>query len=580
MRTAPTTHLAYLCSGRLETWRWRRGVLAPGPVFVPDHGGIDAFADYMVDQGRPPVYVLADLVEEDFHRVLLPHVRGRAGRNLLARRLQQHYRETPYRRAALQGREPEQDGAAGRRDDMVLMSALTNPVAVQQWTEALTLVEVPLAGIWSCALLYAALPPMLGFQQAHVLLVTWQSCGMRQSYFKDGQLKFSRLAPAHAECAAETARTRQFLVSAHLLQRGEMLHTLVVTHDDAIAPLSERCVSGPENTFHFMPLAIALERCGVAHGDTGGGTPHQADTLLLHLLARNPPRSHYPCGADARYYRLWRARAALYASALAVAACALVWTGFNLGEYAEANVAADTLAEESRHFTARYRSAMAPLGPTAAPTADMRAAVMVDRLLADQGPAPLDMLSLVSAALDLAPQVQLVSLAWQVEEPAAGAPRSDITDAGGGAGAASTAGAGAGSGAGAGVGAGTGAGTGAGAGDRLGAGPPAGAAGMAARGGSGVPPEADSVPSALLGIPVKPRQSLRVEAEVRLERADARGAVDSMNAFALQLARHPRLAVAIERPVLDVRPDVKLSGRATGEAPPPAQFTLRLELTP
>lgn len=525
MRTAPPMHLAYLCSGRLETWRWRRGVLTRGPVFVPDHGGIDGFADYMVEQGRPPVYLLADLVEEDFHRVLLPHARGRAGRNLLARRLQQHYRETPYRRAALQGREPPlENGADGRRDDMVLMSALTNPVAVQQWTEALTMVEVPLAGIWSAALLCAGLPPMLGFAHAHVLLVTWQSCGMRQAYFKDGQLKFSRLAPAQADCAAETARTRQFLVSAHLLERGEMLHTVAVTHDDAIAPLSERCVSGPENTFHFMPLAIAFERCGIVPGDGGApadapagaptGAPWLADTLLLHLLARNLPRSHYPSGADARYYRLWRARVALYASALAMAACALVWTGFNLWAYAEANLEAGTLAEETRHFTARYRGAMAPLGPTAAPTADMRAAVMVDRLLADQGPAPLDMLSLVSAALDQAPQVHLVSLTWRVAASAGGLP------------------------------------------------------------------DADTVPSALLGIPVKPRQSLRMEAEVRLERADARGAVDSMNAFARQLARHPRLAVAIERPVLDVRPDVKLSGRATGEAPPPSPFTLLLELAP
>lgn len=541
MRTPATMHLAYLCGGRLETWCWRRGLLTRGPVFAPDQGGIDAFADYMVEQGRPPVRLLADLVEEDFHRVLLPHVRGRAGRNLLARRLQQHYRETPYRRAALQGREPEPasepDGVAavGRRDDIVLMSALTNPVALQQWTEALTLVQAPLAGIWSCALLCAALPPMLGFMQPHVLLVTWQSCGMRQSYFRDGQLKFSRLAPAQADCAAESARTRQFLLGAHLLERGDLLHTVLVTPDDALATLSARCASGPENTFHLIPLAMAFERCGVAHGPAG--TPLLADTLLLQLLARHPLRSHYPCGPDARYFRLWQARAALYASALTVAACAMAWTGFNLSAYAEADVAAASLAEENRHFTTRYRGAMAPLAPTAAPTADMRAAVMVDRLLADQGPTPLAMLSLLSAALDQSPQIQLVSLAWQVAVPAAG----DGAPAHAGHGADTSAGGGA---------------------------------------VAGAPPDAAPVPSALLGIPVKPRQSLRVEAEVRLARPDARGVVDSMQAFARQLASHPRLAVVIERPVLDVRPDVKLSGRASVEAPPPSPFTLVLGWSP
>ncbi|MRV72743.1 hypothetical protein GJ700_13595 [Duganella sp. FT92W] len=534
---ASTVHLAYLCSGRLETWRWRRGVLSPGPVFAPDHAGVDAFADHVVALGRPPIHLLADLVEEDFHRLLLPHVRGRAGRNLLARRLQQQYRETPYRRAALQGREPDTGQArSARRDDIVLMSALTNPAAVQLWTEALTLVEAPLAGVWSAALLYADVPPALGFTQPHILLVTWQSCGMRQSYFQDGQLKFSRLAPPQAECAAETARTRQFLVSAHLLERGEMLHTVIVTHDDAIAPLSEQCVSGAETTFHFVPLAAAFERCGMAPGDS---PPLLADALLLHLLARGLPRSHYPTGADSRYYRLWQTRVSLYASALAVAACALVWTGFNVWAYADASISAATLAEEARHFTARYRSAMAPLGPVAAPTADMRAAVLVDRLLADQGPAPLDMLSMVSTALERTPQVQLVSLAWRVEPPPGAA---------GGAGSEA-----------------------------------AGAAAIGREGQSGLPASAagaESVPSALLGIPVKPRQSLRVEAEVRLARPDARGAVDSMQAFAQELARQPRMTVAIEQPVLDVRPDVKLTGRATGDTPPPSPFILRLELAP
>jgi hypothetical protein len=553
---ASTVHLAYLCSGRLETWRWRRGVLSAGPAFAPDRAGIDAFADHVVALGRPPMHLLADLVEEDFHRLLLPHVRGRAGRNLLARRLQQHYRETPYRRATLQGREQglvTDSGNGGRRDDIVLMSALTNPVAVQQWTEALTLVQAPLAGIWSAALLCEGLPPLLGVTQPHVLLVTWQSCGMRQSYFRDGQLKFSRLAASHADCAAETARTRQFLVSAHLLQRGEMLHVVAVTHHDAIAPLSRQCVNGPETTFHFIPLATAYERCGIA---SGAEPPMLADALLLHMLARGLPRSHYPSGADARYFRLWQARMSLAASAAAVAACALLWSGFNLWAYAESNVAADTLAEETRHFTARYRGAMAPVGPTAAPTADMRAAVLVDRLLADQGPAPLDMLSMVSMALDRTPQVHLVSLAWQVEAPAGGG----AGDAVGGGISGSMNGR-------------------AGPDTARAAGGAAGTVGAEGGGGQGQP-DPGSVPSALLGIPVKPRQSLRVEAEVRLARLDARGAVDSMNAFAQALARNPRMTVAIEQPVLDVRPDVKLSGRATADAPPPSPFTLRLELAP
>jgi hypothetical protein len=451
---------------------------------------------------------------------------------------------------------------------MVLMSALTNPLLVQPWTEALTLVQAPLAGIWSAAQLSTGLPQLLGHTEPHVLLVTFQHCGMRQSYFQDGQLKFSRLVPVvterAADCALETARTRQFLISAHLLQRGDMLHTLVLAQKDDLAVLAQQCADGPESTFHFMPLAIAMHDCGLLEH---GGDPAVADGLLLHLLAGGRPRSHYPTGEDGRYYRLWRTRMALYGSSMALAACALLWSGANLWAYAQANVAAGTLVEETRHFTAHYRSALAPLPPAPAPTADMRAAVLVDRLLAEQGPAPMELLALVSAALERAPQVQLVSLAWQVEQPGSGSAGGTVRGPAGGAGpgAAATPSGNAGA---------AGRAPGANAGGR------GAAIAMSAAAQGGDASATDTVPSVLLGIPVKPRQSLRMEAEVRLAQADPRSAVDSMNGFAQDLARDRRLAVAIEKPVLDVRPDVKLSGRAATETPPPAPFTLRLEYTP
>jgi hypothetical protein len=190
----------------------------------------------------------------------------------------------------------------------------------------------------------------------------------------------------------------------------------------------------------------------------------------------------------------------------------------------------------------------------------------------------MDLLSVVSAALDRAPQVQLVALDWQVTPAPGGAGGAAGGSAGGAAFAAGTAAPGRTGSPGMGSAGHSGA-----AGGSPGANAGARAAGIAlpvpgtaGDTGSG----ADSVPSALLGIPLKPRQSLRIEAEVRLAQADARGAVDSMNGFAQELARDRRLAVSIEKPVLDVRPDVKLSGRAASEAPPPAPFTLRLEYTP
>ena len=48
------------------------------------------------------------------------------------RRLAQSWRDTPFRCAHIQGREE-----GGRRDDIVLLSALTNPATLAPWLDAL-----------------------------------------------------------------------------------------------------------------------------------------------------------------------------------------------------------------------------------------------------------------------------------------------------------------------------------------------------------------------------------------------------------------------------------------------------------
>jgi hypothetical protein len=119
----------------------------------------------------------------------------------------QQYRETPFRHHEVQGRESD-----GRRDDIVLLSALTNPSSVQPWVEALEQLQMPLAGLYSTTLLSEDLVHKLKLHNEHLLLVTQQSAGWRQSYFQNGMLKFSRLTPAidrdgkPNDIGAETAR--------------------------------------------------------------------------------------------------------------------------------------------------------------------------------------------------------------------------------------------------------------------------------------------------------------------------------------------------------------------------------------
>ncbi|WP_093557776.1 hypothetical protein [Pseudoduganella namucuonensis] len=529
-------HLFYLSSEGLDAWLWSGGALSHRASFAPGRAGVDAFIDYLEPYGATPAYVLADLVEEDFQRLLLPHVGGKAGRNLLARRLQQQYRETPYRRATIQGRADE-----GRRDDVVLLSALTNPALLQPWTEAMELLKAPLGGLYSASMLGTALVRTLDLRGedkfGHLLLVTRQSAGLRQSYFLDGQLKFSRLTPSvdrdgdAVNVAVEVARTQQFLTSSRLLERGVPLDAVLLAPEADLAALAQQCKDGPETSYHFIPMTEAAKQAGM------DAAPALADGLLLHLLGDARPASHYPLGAEGRYYRFWRARVSLYASSLVLAASALAWMSVNLWGYAQASSAAAQLAQETSRYDAQYRAAMAPMPPTLAPTADMKAAVTVDRLLAAQAPRPLEMLSVLSMALDRAPQIQIVSLDWRVGDGAGAANANAVP------------------------------------------GLPADPA-MFGPGADGAP-VTTPIPSRLLGIPQRAAQTLRVEAEVRPAHNGYRDVVNSMNQLAQDLARMPGLSVAIERPALDMRPEVKLSGKADMNEPAkPHQFVLNLVQRP
>ncbi|TFW13661.1 hypothetical protein E4L98_28685 [Duganella callida] len=519
-------HLLYLSGDQATVYRWRRGSLTQGPSFANDAAGIDAFMDYAETRSASPWYLLADLIEEDFQRVTVPHVRGGAGRQLMARRVLQQYRETPFRHHEIQGRE-----TAGRRDDIVLLSALTNPGSVLPWAEALEQLQRPLAGLYSTTLLSEDLVRRLNLRDAHLLLVTQQSAGWRQSYFQNGMLKFSRLTPAidrdgnPVNVGAEVAKTQQFLTSVRLMARGSMLHAVVVTPAAASSAVDAQCEDGPETTFDFL----TLESVAAAAGLATAGAPleqlagHLAEPALLVLLARRRPASHYTLGPLQRYFRLWRARVSLYALSAALTVCCLGWTGANLWQEHQASADTVRLNTEASQFDLRYKTSMAEMPPRVTSTANMRAAVTVERMLATQSASPLGMSAIVSQALDAAPDIRLLQLDWKVDVPGANLPQP---------------------------------------------------------GQDGT--QAQPISSLVAGIPARAPQVLTLEAEVLAAQDDYRQAVDSMSRFAQALARHPRLTVEIDKPPVDTRSSVRLAGKAGTQAAAPehAKFTLNLVWRP
>lgn len=488
--------LFYLTQDQLCAYQWRRGRLGDATHFAADADGLAAFGAYLDAHLDTPAYMLTDLVEEDFQRLSLPHVGGRAGRGLVARRLQQLYRDTPYRQAQVQARE-----LGGRRDDQWLFSALTNAAAVQPWAAALEQRRVPLAALYSVAFLSAQLVRKLRTPTAHRLLITQQSGGQRQTYFQDGALKFSRLTEVlnhddlATRTAAEAARMQQFLTSTRLLGRGDLLRVTVIAPSASMPALESLCVDGHAVAYDFLDLESAAARLKLA------GAEQVCDLLLLTLAARHAPASHYQLGPQRRFYQLWQARMSLASARWAIALGAVLSIGVNLWQMSSDEHDEARLQREAHDIEQRYQSIMTSLPPTATATANMKAAVQLDSMLRAQAPVPAPLFAVVSAALERNPDINLAALEWKVaHQPAPSQPGNIEASA--------------------------------------------------------------PITASSLGIPQAPLQSLLIEGDVGTPKTGFRPALEAVNRFVLDLRANPQLAVDVVATPLDVRPDVKLSGKA------------------
>ena len=160
-------HFLYLTNDKLVALIWKGGTIVERDVFGSAELGTPSFIAYVAKHRHTATYVVTDLIEEDFRLDTVPHLRGKDRDTVLGRKLSQLYRASPFRHGIIQGREAE-----GRRDDKVLYHAVTNAELLKPLLAILERAEVPLAGIYSSAVLSGKLLDALNAFFQHTLLVT------------------------------------------------------------------------------------------------------------------------------------------------------------------------------------------------------------------------------------------------------------------------------------------------------------------------------------------------------------------------------------------------------------------------
>ncbi|MES2324225.1 MAG: hypothetical protein V4633_18365 [Pseudomonadota bacterium] len=500
--------LFYLTNQEMVAYAWQGKELSRLASYDNDDAGRARFSEMLLQYDAVPAYLVVDVIEEDFQRDTAPHVGARARKALIERRLSQLYRDTPFRHAELQGRDKE-----GRKDDRLLFNALTNPELPRAWLAVMQTRQVPLVGIYSLASLGQLLFDRLKLDGGSVLLVTHQSSGLRQSFFQDGQLRFSRLTPLfdHAPerlaeaFRIETNKTRQFMVSSRLMMRGAKVHVVVLANAENLAGLQGELQDNADMSYRAMSIEQARAALGAGQFDTTA----ECNPLYLTLLASSRVESHFPLRDQRHFYQLLQTRTALHWFSGAVLIGALAWTAMDVMAILDMRREAERMELEAVATDSRYRAIVKDMPATVVTPHNMKSVVDIETMISQNVPLPTMQMAAISTVLNRLPQLRITRVNWQAVEPSVLAAPAD----------------------------------------------PAAAA---------VPPPPGDFPPppGQLGIPDKTGQVVLLEGEIIPFKGDYRAAIDSVNQLAAQLNRDPGVRAEVTTQPIDTRPSVRLENIA------------------
>ena len=406
-------HFLYLTNDKLVALTWKSGAIVERDLFIATELGAPAFIDYIARHRDISTYVVTDLIEEDFRLDTVPHLRGNDQDTVLGRKLSQLYRASPFRHGIIQGREPE-----GRRDDKVLYHAVTNPDLLKPLLAVLERAEVPMEGIYSSAVLSGKLLGVLNAFFKHTLLVTIvPDFGLRQTYFQNKQIKFSRLTPIIFDggqpvgelIAAETSRTWQYLDSLRFFASGETLEVSILVHARDRQMVTEAIRTYPMIQYRFLDIDEVAEKLKLKPAPVSS----HAEELLVHLYAQGSIENHFATLEQRRFAMFKRARFGLFALTAGILAAATVGTSFNLYEANKIASEIDRRTELVKPLQAEYRTVVSEISKQTAASETVRdASGFFNQYMRPAPASPGDFVRAFSQVFTGFPNIQLLQLVW------------------------------------------------------------------------------------------------------------------------------------------------------------------------
>lgn len=409
-------HIVYVTNENVVSLVARGGRLAGRKVFAVAGTAKEDFEGHLASLASIPTHVITDLAEEDFRVDTIPHLGGRDQEAVLTRKLSQIFRNTPYKHAIAQGREPE-----GRRDDRVVYTAITNGEVLRPWVEALEKLQVPVEGIHSAAVFSGRLLEELELVFPHALLVTFTpGDSLRQTYFRDKEIKFSRLTPISMEegeslgalLAGEVGRTWQYLDSLRYFTPADQLEVCVLLHAKDRPTVAAALSDYDQVKCRLLDIGQVAEKLGMKPAPLTSS----AEEVLAHLFLRRRGDNHYASPGLRRFALLRKARHVIAGAAGAILAAGLAFGGWNLASALENRELDAATARRIQDANREYEQITRSIPSLGADGQTMRDTVAFYSRSLREYPTLLALLLPVSSVLDRYPAIRLSQVAWQAAD--------------------------------------------------------------------------------------------------------------------------------------------------------------------
>ncbi|MFV9615259.1 MAG: hypothetical protein ACNYZG_04835 [Gammaproteobacteria bacterium] len=349
--------LFYFTGYRLSVLHWKGRALVGSSSFEPTESGLDSFRNYLRQTENIPGKFLVDVIEEDFRNEKIPHVGSKDRSSVINRLIDRYYRSSQdYCYSEIIGRVKD-----GRKDDIVLIGAMTNPQLIQPWLSVLDECDVPLSGIWTLPLISKKLLKIIKATNGVVLLVSQQvNSNVRQTLFRDGKLISSRQSIINQDmsdisgigklAAPEVNRTMEFLRAQNLVGSDEVINMHILGSNEQLQSLQQSFESDGRQSVIIHPIAEVQNKLGLK-----GVAEKFSDNIFAWLcVSQSLSASHYgERQSFNRYYNRLAATALYVASLLAVIAGVLI-TESNISAALEYEKSIELLAQEEKNYKALY----------------------------------------------------------------------------------------------------------------------------------------------------------------------------------------------------------------------------------